>query len=313
MTLASETQMESGYAHPAYALSLSEFGRPRPLAHSGGWVLERSIPGEDDARDAMGCYPIFSCRDWSSLNSDFENLGDDLVSLVLVADPFGDFSEESLRGTFQDLLMPFKEHFVVDLRQPLKDFVDSHHQRNARKAMREIEVEQVTLPETLLEEWTQLYANLIDRHAITGIARFSHSSFAQQLRVPGIVAFRALQGGQTVGISLWYTRADVGYYHLAAYSEEGYRLRASFALFWKAIEYFAAAGLRWLDLGAGAGAANNADDGLTRFKRGWTNTTRMAYLCGRVFNEAKYRELSAARNPSPQNRYFPSYRVGEFA
>lgn len=274
--------------------------------------MERSIPGTD-FRDAMGCYPIFSCGSWSSLNNDLENLGDDLVSLVLVADPFGNFSEESLRGTFKDLLVPFKEHFVIDLCQPVKEFVDSHHQRNARKALRDIEVEQPASPYAVLDEWTQLYANLIDRHSITGIARFSHASFAQQLRVPGIAAFRARHGGQTVGISLWYTRVDVGYYHLGAYSAEGYRRRASFALFWRAIEYFAATGLRWLDLGAGAGAANNADDGLTRFKRGWTNTTRMAYLCGRVFDEVKYRELSAARNLSPQNHYFPSYRGGEFA
>jgi hypothetical protein len=312
MTLASETQTETGYAHPSYALSLSEFGRPRPLSESGGWILERAIPGVD-ARDAMGPYPIFSCGNWSFLNHDLENVGGDLVSLVLVTDPFGNFTEESLRETFTDLLIPFKEHFVIDLRQPVKEFVDSHHQRNARKALRDLEVEHAPSPEALLGEWTQLYANLIDRHSITGIARFSLASFAQQLRVPGIAAFRATHGDQTVGINLWYTRGDIGYYHLGAYSEEGYRLRASFALFWRAIEYFAAAGLRWLDFGAGAGAANDASDGLTRFKRGWTNTTRMAYLCGSVFDQAKYRELSAARNPSPQNRYFPSYRAGEFA
>jgi hypothetical protein len=103
----------SGYTHSAYAMSLSEFGRPRPFLQSGGWVWGRSIP-ETDARDAMECYPIFSCRDWSLLGDDLENLGHDLVSLVLVADPFGNFTEQLLRETFADLLVPFKEHFVVD-------------------------------------------------------------------------------------------------------------------------------------------------------------------------------------------------------
>ena len=259
----------------------------------------------------MGCYPIFSCRDWSLLHNDLENLGDDLVSLVVVADPFGNFTKDILSETFKDLVAPFKEHFIADLRQPLIEFADSHHQRNARKALKSIEVECVARPDDLLNEWNELYANLIKRHSIRGIATFSLESFARQLRVPGITAFRATQGSTTVGINLWYVREDVGYYHLGAYSEEGYRLRASFALFWQAIEHFAAAELRWLDLGAGAGAANDGSDGLTRFKRGWTNGARTAYLCGRIFDYEKYRRLADAKRVK-EGDYFPAYRKGEF-
>jgi hypothetical protein len=310
MTPAPETRAESGYAHQAYAISLSEFGRPRPRIQCGGWILEREIPGTD-ARDAMGCYPIFSCRDWSLLKNDLDDLGNELVSLVLVADPFGDFTKDILCEIFKDVVVPYKGHFVIDLRQPVQDFAEPHHQRNARKALEVIEVERAASAEALVNEWNELYANLIDRHAITGIAAFSAESFEKQLRVPGITAFRASRGGQTVGINLWYVRRDVGYYHLGAYSEEGYRLRASFALFWRAIEHFAAAGLRWLDLGAGAGAANDRTDGLTRFKRGWTNTTRMAYLCGRIFDPAKYRHLADAKGVK-ETTYFPAYREGEF-
>lgn len=314
MTVLPGTCTASGYAHPAYAMSLSEFGRPRPLLQSGGWVLERAIP-ETDARDAMGCYPIFSCRDWSLLGNDLENLGDDLVSLVLVADPFGNFTEQILRHIFADLVVPFKEHFVVDLSRPVKDLVEAHHRRNARKALRVMEVEYAISAESWLNEWNHLYSNLVDRHSISGIATFSRTSFAQQLCVPGIAAFRAIRDGQTVGMNLWYVHQDVGYYHLGAYSEDGYRLQASFALFWRAIEHFAAAGLRWLNLGAGAGAdadaAGDSTDGLARFKRGWTDSTRMAYLCGRIFDHAKYRRLADAKKVSKAN-YFPAYRKGEF-
>jgi GNAT acetyltransferase-like protein len=300
---------ETGYAHPDYAVALAQFGQPRPLVQSEGWILERIIPGTND-HDAMGCYPIFACRDWSLLKNDLKDLGDhELISLVLVADPFGNFTETILAETFRDLLAPFKEHFVIDLREPVQEFAEPHHQRNARKALRVIEVEHVASAEVLLNEWSLLYANLIERHSITGIAAFSRDSFVRQLRVPGIHAFRATQDGQTVGINLWYEGQAVGYYHLGAYSAQGYRLRASFALFWRAIEYFASAGLKWLDLGAGAGASNDGVDGLTRFKRGWTNTTRMAYLCGRIFDRAKYRRLAEAKGASD---YFPAYRKGEF-
>jgi hypothetical protein len=68
-------------------------------------------------------------------------------------------------------------------------------------------------------------------------------------------------------------------------------------------------GLKWLDLGAGAGAGDDGADGLRRFKCGWTNTTRMAYLCGRIFDRAKYRRLAEGKGVRD---YFPAHRKGEF-
>ena len=59
----------TGYRHPLYAASLAEFGEPRELPSSGGWLLERTVPQFPD-RDAMGCYPIFAASDWSGLSKD---------------------------------------------------------------------------------------------------------------------------------------------------------------------------------------------------------------------------------------------------
>ena len=157
--------MESGYAHPAYAGALEEFGHPRKLIHSGGWILERGIPGTA-ARDAMGCYPLFACRDWSSLIHDLTSIGENLVSLVIVTDPFGEFSEALLRDTFRDLIVPFKEHFVVDLTQRPESFVHDHHQRNARNALRDLAVEEVSAPADSIGEWDALYKLLVRRRGI---------------------------------------------------------------------------------------------------------------------------------------------------
>jgi hypothetical protein len=299
-----------GYAHADYAASLAEYGSPRLLRGCNGWILERSIPGTLH-RDAMGCYPLFACRDWSRLRDDIENLGEELVSLVLVTDPFGDYTPESLRHTFNDLAKPFKEHFVVDLKAPPETFVHAHHQRNARKALERMTVERCEEAASCAEDWNNLYANLVARHDIRGIARFSTSSFAQQLRVPGAVMLRALHEGQAVGMTWWFVSGGVGYYHLGAYSDSGYELRASFALFWRAIELLKGEGLRWLDLGAGAGFGNGATDGLSRFKRGWSNGTGMAYLCGRIFDRARYEETAQAKGIQATD-YFPAYRMGEF-
>ena len=91
----------------------------------------------------------------------------------------------------------------------------------------------------------------------------------------------------------------------------GYKLRSSFALFWFAIDYFAANSLRWLNLGAGAGIESKEVDGLTRFKRGWSTGTRTAYFCGRLLDCTRYSEIVEAKNISP-TAYFPAYREGEF-
>jgi len=299
----------SGYAHPAYAASLSEFGTPRLLPRSGGWILERRIPGCQE-RDAMGCYPLFACQRWSELHADLEDIDGDLVSLALVTDPFGAYDLETLRSCFPDKVVPFKQHFVVDLSYRPDAAVHKHHQRNARKALRIIDVELCIKPDSFLDEWHELYAHLISRHDVSGLIAFSKESFARQLAVDGLVMFRATHEGKSVGMLLWYVQDRIGYYHLGAYNEDGYRLSASFALFWRALEHFSAQRLAWLNLGAGAGVKGE-NDGLTRFKSGWATGTRVAYLCGRIFDRERYAAMVAGRNVQGTG-YFPAYRKGEF-
>ena len=131
----------TGYLHPKYAESLDRFGAPRELPGSRGTILERPIPGFNYF-DAMGCYPIFVCQNWDLLKSDLENIEGGLVCLSLVTDPFGEYDVNSLRRSFPDMMIPFKEHFVVDLSHTLDTFVHSHHRRNARQALKVVRVEQ---------------------------------------------------------------------------------------------------------------------------------------------------------------------------
>ena len=301
----------SGYAHPAYVASLAEWGAARLLPRSGGWLLERPIAGQP-LRDAMGPYPLFACRDWTALGDDLESIGRSLVSVALVADPFGPPDAEVLRRCF-DRVVALKQHFVVDLGLPPGSGVDRHHRRSARLALREVRVDRVEDPPGFAPEWWELYQRLIDRHAIRGLPAFSRAALTLQLGVPGITVLRARREGETVGATLWYRQGDVIYYHLGAYTDAGYQTRASFALFWTALEWFTAAGARWLDLGGAAGAGRPADDdGLARFKRGWSTVERTAYFCGRVFDAEAYQRLTGGRDPSGAP-YFPAYRAGEFA
>lgn len=302
----------NGYSHPAYATSLAEFGQPRPLPRSNGWILERPI-APTPYRDAMGCYPLFACDEWSKLDSDLEELSGEIVSLAIVADPFGAHDPSQLRKCFPILVTPFKEHLVTDLSRSPESYVAPQHRRKARKALERLDVEHVDDAMQFADDWIALYANLIQRHGIRGLSAFSANSLKAQLAVPGITVFRALCDNETVGMTLWYTDREVAYYHLGAYSDLGYETAASFALFWRALEYFSSRPLRWLDLGAGAGIANaDRADGLTRFKRGWATGTRTAFFCGRIFDRSKYDEVMKSRNVTAAGNYFPPYRAGEF-
>lgn len=298
-----------GYLHPAYAHCLAEFGTPRCLPTSGAWILTRFI-SSDSARDAMGCYPIFSCPDWSGLSSDLQRL-DDLVCISVVTDPFGDYDLSLLRECFPDLVRPFKQHFVVDLHADPRDFLSPHHRRNVQKSLRSVHVMRCEDPASYAAEWIALYSHLIRRHAIRGIPAFSEVALRRQLEVPGLYLFRAALDDKAAGMILFMVHGNVAYYHLGAYSEAGYHTRASYALFSTALEFFHASPIRWLSLGAGEGLRDEGETGLTRFKRGWSTGTRLAYLCGRILDHDAYARLVEQKDARNAD-YFPAYRKGEF-
>ena len=65
---------------------------------------------------------------------------------------------------------PFKQHFVVDLDRGPEEFAHPHHRRNARKALRELRVEECPAPADFLDDWVALYEVLVRRHGIRGVA-----------------------------------------------------------------------------------------------------------------------------------------------
>jgi hypothetical protein len=275
----------AGYLSPEYATSLAEWGEPVKLPLSGGWVLRREIP-QSRYRDAMGVYPLLCCTDWEKLEQDVGALHD-LVSLVFVSDPFASI-ENSL---WLDLYAPYETHLLVDYGQPVKP--SKHHRYYAKQYESRIEV--VIEPD--MSEWTMLYDTLIDRHEITGIQAFSRRSFAEQFNTPGLVAFRAYRRNVPLGIHLWYMQGDVAYSHLAACSYYGYEEYAAYGLMQAALEFFDG-GVRYLDLGA------TGSTGLDFFENGWSNDSKIAYLCGKILDLDAYKELVGI----DEKRYFPAYR-----
>src|SRR6185437_12481682 len=137
-------------------------------------------------------------------------LGPRLVSVALVADPFGEYAPEQLSLWF-DRVVAFKEHYIADFSKPLH--LSKHHAYYARKAAAAVKIEIGVPPEDFCAEWTALYGSLVRRRRLTGIKAFSRSCFEGQLSVPGMVVIRALENGSLVGAHLWYEQPGVAYSH----------------------------------------------------------------------------------------------------
>jgi hypothetical protein len=297
-----------GYMSSDYAESLSEFGQPVHLPRCGGNLLIRSIP-ETSLVDAMGCYPLFFCDDWQALAVDLEDLPEEVVSVSLVADPYGSFSRHTLDACF-DVVNPFKEHYIVDLRKPHAAGSRSHR-KHARRALKDIQVEVCMDPENFVDDWGGLYQNLKRRYNIEGIRGFSKRAFAKQLGMPEMTVLQAFYRDEIIGAQLYYVQDGIAYCHLGAVSDVGYRVGAFYAMDYYSFEYFSDSA-RKLDLGGGAGLSGSNDDGLSYYKEGWCTETRPVYFCGRILDPERYAALTALRNQE-KSGYFPAYRAGEFA
>ncbi len=304
-----ELEMVTGHAHPSYAEALAEFGRPRELLRCGGWVLERDIPGSS-YRDAMGCYPLFSCQNWSGLKADVDELSGDLVSLAMVPDPFGAYELGDLERTF-DFVRPFKEHVVVDLHGPWESQIIRHHRRKYRRAFENMEIQRCETPQDCLEDWVRLYGHLVATHQIKGMRTFSRRCLSRQLDVPGASFFVAVRDDKIIGGLLLYQRDDVAYALLTAVDELGYELGASYALHLAAIRYYVD-NVRWFNLTGVPGLNDAGGGGLRWFKQGWSKEVRLVYFCGRVLDRIAYDALADAGG-AVAGSYFPAYRAGEFA
>jgi hypothetical protein len=266
-------------------------------------MLERSI-NNSAAVDGMGLYPLLCCTDWSAIGKDLDECGAAWITTTAVTDPLGDYDEALLRRNF-DQVVPYKDHFIAEMTGPPESFVKKSHRQNARRALRNVVVEVCEDPMEYIDDWIMLFDVLTKKHGISGLRAFSRQSFGQQFCVPGMVMFRASVDGETVGLDLWYVDGDVAQGHLVAFNDKGYAHRASYATKWFLLLYFADR-VRWVNFGGVADVAGSSTNGLEHFKRGWSNTTRKSYFCGRIFDEPAYRKLT---RDLPETGFFPAYRA----
>ena len=293
--------MTHPYGSLGYAATLAHVGRPIRVGPWDAAMLLRDASG--GAVDAAGPHPFGALGETADLRAGLEALrAAGAVSAVLVADPFHGPAADRLRTAF-DLVAPFKTHWAIERRAG--PFAPSAHHRGCiRLAERRCRVRPVALRDHL-DDWCRLYGELTRRHGITGTHDYPRASFEALAEMEGLQGFLAKDAaGEVIAMHLWIDDGHVAYSHLAATDAAGYRAGAPYALHAAAIGHFA--GREAIDLGGGAGLADDAADGLAVFKRGFANASRVAHFCGRVLDEMAYARLSAG---CPAGGYFPAYRA----
>lgn len=244
------------------------------------------------------------CDDWRPLGKELGRTSS-LVSTVFVADPGVD--GKLLRTIEFDVFRPLRKNVVVELSTDWWSQVRKKHRRECRRALREVDVSVLRPPfsSAIIATWTKLYSDFVLRKQVVGAAAFSARCLEKQLDVPGSVLFVAQADGRPCGAAHWYDSGQEAFYHLAATSEEGLRRSASYALMSCALEYFSGM-VDIAFLGGGLSPSGDLNDGLGRFKRGWSSDSRVSYLCGIIGNRRQYENLSSSEDVA--SGYFPNYR-----
>lgn len=298
-----------GFTSRSFAESYTHEGEVLEMPASGSWVVRRTIPGNPRLHDAIGLYPLMCCRHWDRLGDDLEHLRDiGIVSVTAVLDPFApNLSSELLNDLFPDLLVKYKKHLVVNLAMYDMATLGKHHRRNLRVAIRDCAVRVGDPMTDDADEWLTLYEGLRQRRVLDGRANLPDEALLTQARARGATLFRADVDGRVAGMQLWLCSGHTAYYHLGAYNEIGYLHRAAYALMHAALTHFRSL-VPTAHLGAGAGVHHAGDDdGLLRFKSGWSNSSVDAYLAGAILDPSTYVQLGD--EPGSALDYFPRYRT----
>ncbi len=169
--------------------------------------------------------------------------------------------------------------------------------------------------ERAIAEFVPIYAETMDRVNATDRWRFPvgyYRSLAARLGGDGMTFFAATLDGVTVSLSLVLHDRETAYYHLTGWRRDTAHTHANDMLIYEMALWAKARGCKRLFLGGGV----SADDGVFRFKAGFSKRRAPLKTSERIYDEPRYRQLCELRDewdreggrPSPPSDFFPAYR-----
>lgn len=253
--------------------------------------------------DAIGIYPIEILSPSADVKSGLSFLwGQGLVSVILILDDFHRPSMDVLTNSFS-VCRKFKNHYIFDPHQRPVTY-DKHHRYELRQAHKAVRTQVISLAEHM-NDWLSLYASLSSRHNLSGSHIFPIEHLNALSQMDNVVAFGAFIDNQLVSCHIWVEYEGYAHSHLAASNDQGYASRAAYALNDFALHYFKDHTI--VNFGGGAGI-NDENNGLSKFKKGFSNKEVDALICGKILDQKRYDELIVLNGVSAKTNFFPAYR-----
>ena len=296
--------MRHPYATETYAHSLPHIGQELYIPQWETSVLIRKI--DDNFKDIIGVYPITVIAKNADLYGGLDYLKKmGFISVVFILDDFNRPSLTVLQPTF-DFIRPFKEHYIY---RPsiVRPNYTKHHRYEINKALKVLHVEKLDL-EANIDRWRALYSELTARHNLKTPHDFPIEHHKLLFQLEGMVAVGAWKDNELVSCHIWIEHNGFVHSHLAASSLAGYKASAAYAVNDMAINYFSDANI--INFGGGAGIVNDPNNGLIKFKQGFSNNVALSYLCGSILNSEVYQKLLQHRRVTDTvTDFFPAYRI----
>lgn len=295
--------MKQGYSSKEYAEVYSKHGE----IFSELGIIRRPIE-DTDYHDEVSVYPFYpEYRDVFYYGTSSKKC----ISGTYISDPLA--KDHFLYKS--DGYEVYKTHYIVDLQSYDFNKLPENHKRNIKKNDKNVREGHSTylIPEVVAKvdpiaaDMSYVYQDLVKRHNITGYTNYDLAQFKQLIKVPGTVVFRTTKHltdfhlPSRASYALFYIDKDNVYYHMGFGLEESYKLNANFILMHSAIEFFKRLGLNKLLLGS---VPDGGNDGLRRFKEGFSNESRENYILKHIYNEEVYDRLSKDKSTN----MFPAYR-----
>jgi hypothetical protein len=273
------------FCSESYSRALEEPG-VRPLYVEGwdAYVLVRN--GREGARRAIGVRPVEALDPNCDVRAGLDALRRAGIATVsLTTDPMWCPEPAVLRNAF-DSCRALREIYLVDREAEVK--IRKRHRNRINQARRVGEVREISLAEHL-ERWLELYRLNVASRQIP--EPFSQVYFERLACIADLRTIAVFVADEIVNMTLWFRHEDTFYFHDGASSATGLQTSAAYAAFAHVIEE--ATDYRYVLLGGSAGFRDERLDGLAVFKRGFSNTSAVSYLCSASLNKP---DQATARN-----------------
>ncbi len=264
------------YCSEPYARASEEAGvQSLYVPEWGAYVLMRK--GSTGACHAEGVRPLEPLNPNCDVRAGLYTLQRaGISSVALITDPMWTPELSALQHAF-DTCRVFKEHYFVDREAEVR--IRKGHRNQINQARRACYVQEISLAEHL-DHWLALYKRNVTTRQI--LRPFGTAYFESLAGLPALRTLAVTVKDAIVSMSLWIRHNDTLYFHDGASDAKGFEISAAYAAFAYAIEN--AGECRYVLLGGSAGIRDERLDGLAMFKRGFSNSSAVSYLCSANLN-----------------------------